>query len=210
MPDFPSLLNISNKHALIIGGGPVALRRAKALLESAAHVTLVAPNIEPELADLPITTHQRPFEESDLDLHSFVLVIIATDSCDTNNAAQAAANKRNILVNRVDAPEQSDFTVPAHKHLGHLSISVHTSGVSAYASRTIRDQILETLDMDWITILEIASPYRNMIQSSFKDPQMRQDKLKQLTNSDAVMIYKTQGLQAFEDHCQSLIPKTNH
>ncbi|MDP9018674.1 MAG: bifunctional precorrin-2 dehydrogenase/sirohydrochlorin ferrochelatase, partial [Candidatus Eremiobacteraeota bacterium] len=52
MPSLPINLQISERLATIIGGGKVALRKAVALRAAGARVRIVAPQIEPELAQL--------------------------------------------------------------------------------------------------------------------------------------------------------------
>ena len=49
MPDLPVMLRIEGKRCVIVGGGPVARRRAAALLEAGGRVTVVSPQIDPDL-----------------------------------------------------------------------------------------------------------------------------------------------------------------
>ncbi|QDU33704.1 Precorrin-2 dehydrogenase [Poriferisphaera corsica] len=207
MPDFPIMLNLRTRNVIIIGGGGVALRRAKSLLEAEATVTVVAPNVTPELAALPIELHQRNYQCSDL--HGMFLVVIATNDPKVNEMVHQDARAEDILVNRADSPEQSDFIVPAVAQVGPVTLAVSTSGASASAAAQIRDQLETHLDRDWSPLLTLASKYRHMLQSTINDPKARIKRIKELTNADAVRVFKEQGAQAYQAFCQSLMPDTN-
>ncbi len=42
-PGYPVVLDLTGRHCLVVGGGPVAARRAEGLISSGARVTVVAP-----------------------------------------------------------------------------------------------------------------------------------------------------------------------
>ncbi len=50
----------------MVGGGAVALRRVRRLVESGARVTVVAPEITDGLAELPVTVRRRRYRDGDL------------------------------------------------------------------------------------------------------------------------------------------------
>ncbi|HVV50885.1 MAG TPA: NAD(P)-dependent oxidoreductase, partial [Polyangia bacterium] len=49
---YPLFLKLAGRKVLVVGGGPVALGKVRALLEAGAAVTVVAPEAGPELAAL--------------------------------------------------------------------------------------------------------------------------------------------------------------
>ena len=51
----------------LVGGGPVAAAKLAGLLADGARVTVVAPEIRPELHKPGVTIAKRAFEPSDLD-----------------------------------------------------------------------------------------------------------------------------------------------
>ena len=57
-PMYPVVLRVEGRSCLVVGGGPVAARKAAGLLACGAHVTLVAPVLHPAVealrADHPI------------------------------------------------------------------------------------------------------------------------------------------------------------
>jgi precorrin-2 dehydrogenase len=202
MPPLPAMLNIQGKRCVIVGGGPVALRRARALLAAGAIVVVIAPKAESTLAELPIEHHQRPYHRDDV--ANTTLVVVATDDPQVNEAVSSDARAAGALVNRADAPELSDFTVPAHTHHGPITLAVGTGGVSASAAAVIRRQLSDALDPDWTRLLAHAASYRTIIQQRFDDPEQRRERLIRLADTDAMAILKNQGDQALLDHYRGL------
>ena len=49
---FPVMLSLGGRRCLVVGGGSVALRKARSLLDEGAAVTVVAPEALPELDEL--------------------------------------------------------------------------------------------------------------------------------------------------------------
>lgn len=202
MPDLPVMLKVEGTRCVIVGGGAVARRRAEALLAAGAEVVVIAPHPDAALAAMGLTLLERPYQAGDL--AGARLVVIATDDEAVNAVAAREAAERGVLVNRADAPDAGDFTVPAHAHHGPLTLAVHTGGVSASAAAAIRRQLSEALDPDWPRLLELVAPYRPAIQARMTDPAERQDRLRKLTDARAMNILKAQGPDALRRHCESL------
>src|SRR5271170_6887805 len=112
---FPVFFDLRAQKVLIVGGGEVALRKAALLERTGAAITLVAPDIHPELkvrADSgTITLEAREFVPEDL--KGARLVIVATSRRAINRWIAALSESRGIPVNVVDDREASRFIVPA-------------------------------------------------------------------------------------------------
>src|SRR5947209_11160830 len=126
------MLDITNRAILIVGGGTVAVRKAKGLLAAGAtRVTAIAPHFSDEMP-ATIARHLRAFQSSDL--AGVSLVFVATDSRETNDAIAGDARRRNILFNRADTEEgDSDFATPAVLRRGPVTVTVSTGGSPALA-----------------------------------------------------------------------------
>jgi len=207
MPSFPVMLSVRDRRCVIIGGGSVALRRAASLIEAGATVALIAPKIDPGLADLPIEVSQRAYQPGDLE--GAWLVITASDDSKVNRQVADNARRAGVLVNRVDEPESGDFTVPAHAHHGPVTLAVHTDGASASAAATIRHQLSDALDPDWPRLLAHAAEYRSLIQQRFDDPGQRRERLMKLADPAAIAILKEQGDHALLEHYRRLTEPGN-
>src|SRR5580704_18726886 len=65
-PRYALALSMAGRRAVVVGGGPVALRRARGLLDADANVVIIAPRVLPELAALPVTVLRREYRDGDL------------------------------------------------------------------------------------------------------------------------------------------------
>ncbi len=127
---YPVYLDLRERPCLIVGGGPVAERKALTLLEAGAEVTVVSPTLSRKLQDLSLSgkiTHRaKKFE--DKDISGEFLVIAATDSPQLNSAIGKTCGKMKVLVNVTAPPEESSFIVPSVVDRGDLLIAISTSG----------------------------------------------------------------------------------
>src|SRR6188508_23706 len=125
---YPLMLKVKDEPCLVVGGGAVALQKARALRRAGAAVVAVSPSFSPPFRRLAVRRLRRRFRAGDVAGH--VLVIAATDSPDVNRAVFAAASARGIPVNVVDVPELCSFIVPAIVRRGPVVVAVSTGGQS--------------------------------------------------------------------------------
>ena len=163
---FPVCLNVSGKRCVVIGGGPVSLRKVKALLENGAEVEVVSPHLCPELSELSwinkIRTRQKEFEPGDIE--EAFLVIAATDSRASNRDIAEEARRRRIPVNAVDDPETSDFIIPSYLNRGSLTIAVSTGGASPALSRKIRTALEDDFGAEYSQLTELVGEVRSELK----------------------------------------------
>ncbi len=159
---YPVSLNIRGRKCLVIGGGQVAARKVKGLLEHGAAVEVISPELCPELADLTgngeITARTREYRTGDLE--GVFMAIIATDDSRVNREAAAEARKRAVLVNVVDNAEESDFIAPSHLRRGAISIAISTSGKSPALARKLRIRLEEEFGEEYARLASLLSAVR--------------------------------------------------
>jgi uroporphyrin-III C-methyltransferase/precorrin-2 dehydrogenase/sirohydrochlorin ferrochelatase len=140
---FPAFFDLTAQKVLIVGGGEVALRKLALLERSGAKVTLVAPEIRPEVAERAaagkIEAVLREFVPSDLD--GARLVIIATSRRAVNRWIAALSEARGIPVNVVDDREASRFIVPAIVDRDPVLVAISTGGASPVLARRLRERL---------------------------------------------------------------------
>ena len=185
-------LEMKGRRCVVIGGGPVALRKARSLVRAEAEVTVVAPEAVLDLASLAMAGRvhweRRGYEARDLD--GAFLVVCATDDAEVNARAAAEARARGVLVNAPAKPALSDFTVPASFSRGHLLITISTDGGSPALSRALRKQ-LETLYPkafgDW---LEIVSSLRETMKKELATARDREHFWRQALSPDVLELVR--------------------
>ena len=142
---FPLFADLRDRCVLVVGGGAVAERKVRLLLEAGARVRLVAPEVTPWLRENPaIAVHREPFDPRHFE--GAVLAVAATDDRAVNAAVAAAGRERNVLVNVVDVAELSSFIVPAIVDRSPLVIAISTGGVAPVLARLVRERLESLLD----------------------------------------------------------------
>ena len=157
MGTLPILLN--NQEILLIGGGDVALQKARVLLKNDISFTLIAAEINPEIIQLGITTGQRRFSPKDLE--KATIVVDATGNTEVANLILAEKKHHFFLYNCVDQPELCDFYFSSLLNYGHLKIAVSTDGCSPALGQTVRDKIATVIPDRIETLLEKTGHDRN-------------------------------------------------
>jgi precorrin-2 dehydrogenase / sirohydrochlorin ferrochelatase len=137
---------------VVVGGGAVAARKAHKLLEVGAEVVVVSPEVLPELVDVSVEVHERPYEYGDLE--GADLVFAATDSREVNAAVAREAKARGVRSNVADRPSEGDFAVPSTLRRGGLQVAVSTGGASPTLARRIRNELEEVFGPEWAGVVE--------------------------------------------------------
>ena len=160
------MLDGASIRAVIVGGGEVAARKARALLDAGANVRIVAPvttstleALADEHAGALTLIHDAYRAEY---LREATLVIAATDDVDVNVAVARDARECRLLVNVVDAPELGDFVTLAVHRAGEITIAVTAGGVPAAAAR-IRDVIATRVDARYAAAVDTVSELRRAL-----------------------------------------------
>ncbi len=163
---YPVFLNVDGKKCVVVGGGQVALRKVRVLLEHGADVEVISPDLCPELAKLAgsgeIRALTRKYRAGDLK-NAFV-AIAATDNGDINQRVVVEARRRAILVNVVDDAENSDFIVPSYLRRGELTIAVSTGGKSPALARKIRSRLEKELGDEYALVARLIGEVRAEIK----------------------------------------------
>ena len=140
---YPIFLDLRSKPVVVIGGGKVALRKVKSLLEAQAQVTVISPEILDDLRALPIQVLERSYQDGDLRGHALVFATTNKRAVNALIAHDAAA--LGIPSNIADAPEECGFIVPARLTEGDLQIAVSTGGRDPQRAVAVRDRLQQIL-----------------------------------------------------------------
>ena len=183
---YPIYLSLAGKNCLIIGGGPVAERKAASLLEYGAQIKVISPRVEKGIAewandDLLIWT-AREFAVNDLE-GSF-MVFIATDDNSLNQEIAWLCRQRDILVNAVDDPPNCDFFVPSVLRRDSLAVAISTEGKSPLFAARLRRELEAIITEEHGKFVNILGQIREEVKNSSLDINQRKQILEQIVNSD--------------------------
>lgn len=137
--------------ALVVGGGAVAARKVQNLVEGGFAVTVIAPEIAPEIRAHPtVTLVESSFQPSDLPTDApYALVFACTSDRETNRLVGELARRARIPALIADDQSESTFFTPATHRDGDLTVAVSTAGASPTLARDIRDRVAEALGGGW-------------------------------------------------------------
>ncbi len=141
-PDYPLTLDVTDRRTLVVGGGPVASRRAAGLLAAGARVDVVAPYVCEELRDLVeagrVEWTARDYEADDL--AGAWLVHTATGDRATDDLVAAHAQAERVWCVRADDAALSAAWTPAVTRSGSVTVAV-TAGGDPRRARSLREAI---------------------------------------------------------------------
>jgi siroheme synthase-like protein len=162
---YPVFLDLHEVPVLVVGGGPVGVRKAAGLLAAGARVRVVASRASDAISALDVDELiERPFEERDLD--GVRLVVTATGVESTDRAIADAARARGVWVNAADQPDDCEFILPAITRAGSISVAVSSDGQSPAMTQYVRDQITPLLDEDVVAVADELARRRQELKAA--------------------------------------------
>lgn len=160
---YPVNLRVDGRRCLVVGGGTVAARKARGLLEAGAVVHVIAPRVSEHMRALAVTVDERPFAPGDTAGHR--LVLVATDDPAVNQAVAAEADGAGIWVNSADDPANCTFILPAVARQGPITVAVGTAGTSPALAGWLRDRIAADLGPEHAALAALLSEARDAIRA---------------------------------------------
>ncbi len=159
------MLHGESIEVLIVGGGAVAARKARALLVAGAHVRLVASEIGADVRALAAAHDRLHLEERAYvggDVGSAQLVIAATGDRAVNRRIADEGHAAHRLVNVADDPARGNCRTTATHRAGELVIGISAGGVPNAAAR-IRDSLAERFDDRYATAVSALATLRRRL-----------------------------------------------
>ena len=204
---YPIFLKAENLPCLVVGGGEVGARKVQTLLDYGASVALVSPEVVKWLAEKIqegvvelVGTH---YEEKQLEGRS--LVIAATDDLELNSQIARDAEKRGLLCNVVDYPQEGNFILPALIQRGALTLAISTSGKSPAFARKIREDLEQRFGQEYAEALEIMGAVRKRLLSESQDSRANKEKFERLVKSELLELVRRGDFAAVDNILQTVL-----
>jgi uroporphyrin-III C-methyltransferase/precorrin-2 dehydrogenase/sirohydrochlorin ferrochelatase/precorrin-2 dehydrogenase/sirohydrochlorin ferrochelatase len=167
MAYFPMFVDIENKMCLVVGGGAVALRKVRVLLDFGACVKVVAERMEPELSMLAqpkVILCERKFSEDDLE--GCAMVIAATEDDAVNHEIAELSKAHGIPINAVDRQEDCTFIFPSYVREQNLVGAISSSGNSPLLTQYLKKKLARELTGELGAINEYLGSIRPIVKAS--------------------------------------------
>ncbi len=169
MAYLPLFHNSEHLRALIIGGGRVALRRAKALIHAQVTCDVVAPDCQAELAalidDNGGAVQQQAFNPEVISKR-YQLVLALTDNSDINAAIAEQAKALDLMVNVADDPSAGNVIFGATVDRTPLTIAINNGGASPVLSRLLRQQLDQFVPKHYGALAALVGRYRDEVKQA--------------------------------------------
>ena len=175
MDALPLFHILRGRRALLVGGGEVALRKARLLDSAGAVLRVVAPQVHSELRELVEQGGGELLERryAEADLGDCVLAIAATDDEPLNAQVSRDAHARGVPVNVVDAPALCSVIFPAIVDRSPLLLAVSSGGDAPVLARLLRAKLETWIPATYGQLAGLASRFREAVKQRLPDLQQR-------------------------------------
>src|SRR5947199_5955772 len=185
-PFYIACLRLTGRRCVVIGGGEVGVEKVEGLLACDGDVTLIAPEVQPELVQLAlegsIRWEQRDYESEDLE--GALIAIAATDDTDLNVRVFQDAEARSMLVNVVDVPPLCNFILPAIVRTGPLAVAISTAGASPALAKRMKREIGELFGEPYANLAILLNEARGWAKATLPTYQDRKQSFEAIVNGD--------------------------
>lgn len=141
---YPVMLQLQGKKIVVIGGGKIALRKVKQVLQAQGKVTVIAPEILPEFFQLlEVTLLKKRYQPEDI--AQAQLIFACTDSKRINQQVTEDASAFQ-WVNNCGDHQQSDFyNMAVIEQEDHL-LAVSHYGKNPTATKQLKKQLTQLIE----------------------------------------------------------------
>lgn len=204
MKTFPIMLNVRGRRAVVVGGGPVGMRKARSLVEAGAEVVLVDADPGPEAEAFGGATVVREPYQLEM-LTGATLVFACTDDRALNRRIAADARRLGLLVNVADQLEDCDFFLPAVWRDGEVVVAVGTGGAAPAMAACMRDWIGQSLPDGIGRFAQAVGDLRETLRQKVPDMPRRKAILRRLCTRETLEAFLAEGSNVLEQRLEELL-----
>lgn len=188
---YPVFLDLRDKTALLVGGGEVALRKARGLAATGCRLTVVAMELSADfqgwLERYPCQVERRAYRDGEA--AQYFLVISATDDSEVNQRVFEDARRAGRLVNVVDRPGLCNVYMPSRIERGNLQIAISTGGTCPAFARWLRQELEDSVPERYGALLQRLASIRTRMKEAVPSQAARKRILDRLLRSEAVQRF---------------------
>jgi precorrin-2 dehydrogenase / sirohydrochlorin ferrochelatase len=160
---YPVHLRVAGRPCLVVGGGRVATRKARGLVECGAVVTVVAPEVGAELGTLEgVTCERRPYRSGEV--ADYRLAVAATGDPAVDGEVFRDGERLGVWVNAADDPDHCSAVLPAVARRGPIVATFSTSGRSPAMASWLRRRYEEELGPEHLVLLDLLATERDRLR----------------------------------------------
>ncbi|MFW5789788.1 MAG: precorrin-2 dehydrogenase/sirohydrochlorin ferrochelatase family protein [Bacillota bacterium] len=208
MAGLPAFLNVEDMKVVVVGGGSVARRKIRGLIDSGAEIVIISPEIKNELREMVEAgiLEWKPKRYEYGDLEGFWLVIAATSDSGVNYQVYQEAKDLTQLYNIADRPDLSTFHTAAQVKQGDLQIAISTGGKAPALSGQIRRELEEKFGESFKEYLDFAGEVREWLLVN-ADVKERRRILRKIASREILDWLMTGDLDRVFKEMEKIIPE---
>lgn len=172
-PYFPLFVRVADLEVLLVGGGEVALRKARLLTKAGARIALVSESVHPGFAELATAVRVMGPRFAPEQLEGVRLCIAATSDETVNRQVAAACEARGIWVNVVDDPLASRVITPAIIDRSPVLIAIGSAGQAPVLARRLRERLEATIPFGTGRLARFIGEARKRLKGRINPDQSR-------------------------------------
>jgi len=192
---YPILLNLVNKQVVVVGGGNVATRKVKNLLDAQARVLVISPDITPALQTLvegeQIEWLNIAYQRDMMNTYMPLLVIATTDDARVNQTVAQDAHRIRAWINVADGTsDESDFSNMAILNQPPLTIALSTNGTSPALLQHLKAEIVSAIGEEYAILADWLSEIRQPMKAKIYSQSDRKNVYQQILESEIVTLLR--------------------
>ncbi len=198
MKTYPIMLDLRGKLAVVVGAGPVGLRKVGGLREVGARVLLVARQVSADALPEGVDLRMEPYRPEIL--AGAAIVFACTDQPELNTRIAADAHRIGALVNVADVPSECDFYAASVLRDGAVVLAVGSGGSSPGLVAWLRRRLAEHMPQRIGEFAAVLESLRSDVRAAIPtDSHERMKVMKQLVTDETYAEFISGGPQAVRD-----------
>ncbi len=204
MKTYPIMLDLRGKLAVVVGAGPVGLRKVEGLAEVGARVLLVARSAPAKALPDGVEVRVEPYRADTL--AGATLVFACTDQPQLNTRIAADAHAVGAMVNVADVPDECDFYAASVVRDGDVVLAIGSGGASPGLAAWLRQKVAGALPRRIGEFAAVLESLRAHVRAALPDDSRERMRLmKQLVSDDTYQEFLAAGPQAVRDRFHRLL-----
>ena len=200
---YPIMLKVADRRVVVVGGGPVALRRARTLSDAGARVLMVAERARQgaDLRDMEVLRERYEAKH----LAGAAMVFACTDDYALNARIAEDARAAGATVNCADQPEDCDFFVPATVVDGDVVVAIGTGGSSPGLAGRLRKRLADALPERIGEFAAALGRLREKVRAEVPELQRRGEIMTELSSETSYEQFCKDGEDALTQRLEELL-----
>ncbi|MDO5293005.1 MAG: bifunctional precorrin-2 dehydrogenase/sirohydrochlorin ferrochelatase [bacterium] len=182
MAYFPLFIELDQKDCLIIGGGPVAARKAKVLASLGAKVEIISDTFCEELTGKEFrnsTLCKLSTQEVSIGFleekkyTSLCIIVAATSNHELNHEIGLWCRAQGIHFNSATSKQDSTFIFPSVINKEGITVGITSGGKSPAVTRMIRSKVEQCIPNQLEVQLQELEQARELVKQKVKEQRLR-------------------------------------